>query len=102
VSAAAAEYQKALSIDPSFANALYNLGVLEAMSDPSKAISYYEMDLRLQPDNAPGNFNLGVLLIKQGRASQGYAYLDKALRLEPSLRSDIPPGIQPPPASSGS
>jgi hypothetical protein len=100
--AAAAEYQRALSIDPSFANALYNLGVLEATSDPSKAISYYEMDLRLQPDNAPGNFNLGVLLIKQGQASQGYAYLDKALRLEPSLRSDIPPGIQPPPASSGS
>jgi hypothetical protein len=99
--AAAAEYQNALSIDPSFASALYNLGVLEATTDPSKAISYYEMDLRLQPGNAPGNFNLGVLLIRQGQTSQGYTYLDRALHLKPSLRSDIPPGIQPPPASGG-
>jgi tetratricopeptide (TPR) repeat protein len=100
--AAVAEYQKALSIDPSFADALYNLGVLEATTDPSKAISYYEMDLRLQPNNAPGNFNLGVLLIRKGQRSLGYTYLDKALHLKPSLRSDIPPDIKLPPASGGS
>ena len=90
---AAIEYRRTLAIDPAFAQALYNLGVLEATSNPSQAISYYLDDLRLEPNDAAANFNLGVLLIEHGQRSQGQIYLAKGLKLEPSLFARIPPGI---------
>ena len=67
---ALAQYRRALSIDPKFSDALYNLGVLEAQSNPASAIEYYKQDLKVNPKNASANFNLGVLLIRQGQISR--------------------------------
>ena len=88
-----AEYRRALLIDPKFGDALYNLGVLEAPTDPASAIEYYTQDLQVNPNHASANFNLGVLLIKQAQISQGDSYLRIALRLNPALSADLPPGI---------
>ena len=90
---ALAEYRQTLLIDPKFGDALYNLGVLEAPTNPASAIEYYKQDLQVDPTNASANFNLGVLLIKQGQISQGDSYLETGLRLNPALSADIPPGI---------
>ena len=90
---AAAQYRQVLLINPKFGDALYNLGVLEAPTDPASAIEYYEQDLQVDPTNASANFNLGVLLIKQGQTSQGDSYLTTGLRLNPALSADVPSGI---------
>lgn len=97
VAEAATEYRSALRVDPMFADALYNMGVLEAPVDPTSAINYYTQDLKVQPTNASANFNLGVLLIDRGMTAQGDSYLETGLRLNPSLSSDLPPGIHAPP-----
>lgn len=87
------QYRRALSIDPKFDDALYNLGVLEAPTNPAGAIQYYKQDLNVNPKNAAANFNLGILLIKQGQASEGDSYVETGLSLNPALSADIPPGI---------
>ena len=97
VAEAATEYRSALRVDPMFADALYNMGVLDAPVDPTGAINYYTQDLKVQPTNASANFNLGVLLIDRGMTAQGDSYLETGLRLNPSLSSDLPPGIHAPP-----
>jgi hypothetical protein len=100
-SKASAEYTEALRIDPTFADALYNMGVLEAPTDPAGAIEFYKRDLGVDPRNASANFNLGVLLIRQGETALGDLYLETGLSLNPSLRSSIPPGITVPSATTG-
>jgi tetratricopeptide (TPR) repeat protein len=90
---AATEYRRVLLINPRFGDALYNMGVLEAKTDPASAIAYYTQDLQVDPNNASANFNLGVLLVKQGQTTRGNLYLVTALRLNPALRADLPPGI---------
>ncbi len=44
----------------------------------------------MEPTNASANFNLGVLLIKQGQVAQGNTYLETGLRLNPSLAAESP------------
>lgn len=54
------------------------------MNVPS-AISLFEQDLHVDPNNASGNVNLGVLSIKEGLLHAGDTYLAKAVELSPSL-----------------
>jgi tetratricopeptide (TPR) repeat protein len=92
---ATTEYDKVLQLDPTFTRAIYNLAVLEAPTDPSGAIALYKQDLQLDSTNASANFNLGVLLVKEGQVPQGQSYIQIALRLNPALASDLPPGVTP-------
>ncbi|HEY1831505.1 MAG TPA: tetratricopeptide repeat protein [Acidimicrobiales bacterium] len=95
-SKAADEYRIALRVNPTFFDALYNLGVLEASLDPKSAIRYYTAAVKVVPDNAAANFNLGVLLIRQGDVTRGDSYVETGIRLEPSLADDLPKGISVP------
>jgi hypothetical protein len=97
VAAARTAYERALSIDPTFSSALYNLGVLETRSDPQAAIGYFRRDLSADPRNAAANFNLGVLLYRSDHRRAGERFIRTALSLEPSLRSDLPRGVPAPP-----
>jgi superkiller protein 3 len=90
---AATEYRKALLINPKFGDALYNMGVLLAPTDPVSAIEFYKQDLAVNPNNASANFNLGVLLVKQGQSTQGDLYLAIGVRLNPALSADLPTGV---------
>ena len=100
VSNASSEYRKTLLIDPTFAAAVYNLGVLETPVDPATAISYFQQDLALEPNNASSNFDLGLLLIKQGETTEGYKFLETGLKLNPSLSTAVPPGVTVPSTTS--
>jgi hypothetical protein len=90
---AALQYQDALRTNPTFGPALYNLAVLETPTAPASAISYFEQDLQVEPDNASANFDLGILLIKSGKVASGDGYVQKGVRLNPALAKSIPPGI---------
>lgn len=93
--AAEGEYNKALLADPVYAPAMFNLATIETKSDPQGAITLYNQLLRLNPNDANSNFNLGLLLISQGQTAQGQSALTKAIFLKPSLKSRVPAGITP-------
>ena len=92
---AATYYNKALLIDPNYQPALYNLAIEETFSHPSQAISLYEKVLGLSPNDANALWNLGLLLIAQGQSTRGHSDLEKAIFINPALKSQIPPGLTP-------
>ena len=94
-SRAAAEYNKALLAAPTYKPALYNLAILDTPNDPLTAINLYQQLLKLNPNDANVNFNLGLLLIAHNSPTEGQADLDKAISINPTLRSRVPAGITP-------
>jgi len=95
VSSAQGAYNAALAINPKFQQALYNLAVLDTASNPQEAITLYDKVLALNPNDSSSNFNLGLLLIQTGSTASGHQYISTAIRLDPSLASRLPSGIQP-------
>lgn len=85
---AVAEYQEALRITPEYADAHNNLGsAYSALDRPDDALNEFETALRLDPHLAEAHANLGVALLKTpGRAKQGVAELQTALRLRPDMQ----------------
>jgi tetratricopeptide (TPR) repeat protein len=85
------EYRSALAINPDFVPALYNLAIIRSGSSPREAEDLYRHALALQPTNSSVHLNLGFLLIQEGLKSEGQAELTKAVQLDPSLISRLPP-----------
>jgi tetratricopeptide (TPR) repeat protein len=82
---ALAHYQKALEINPLYAEANNNLGLL--LSDkgrPDEAIRHFQKALEIKPDYGGARFNLALLLAKTGRADEAVAQYHKALELNPN------------------
>jgi tetratricopeptide (TPR) repeat protein len=80
-------YEKAVQIDPRFVDGWRNLGSINAMTKNfPQAIQAFRKGLEIEPENAILNFYLGQSLRDSGNSSEGKVYLDKAYRLNPSLR----------------
>jgi tetratricopeptide (TPR) repeat protein len=58
-------------------NAPLQAGTLE------EAIARYEQALRVQPNDAEGQLNLGLMLMDQGKVPEAIAHYEQALRLNP-------------------
>lgn len=97
-SKAVEEYLAAAVINPSFADALFNLAVDTARSDPSSAAELYLKVLTLRPSFAAAWLNMGFILEGEGNAAAAKTDWAKAVLLDPSLASRIP-SAQPTPAS---
>jgi tetratricopeptide (TPR) repeat protein len=83
---AMAEYQTALRLRPSYAQAYSNMGmVFELSGHPAEAIERYETALRWSPDLAEAHQNLGSLLASQGRLGPAIAHLEAAVKSNPDL-----------------
>ncbi len=82
---AIAEYQRALRIDPNYAEAHNNLGAVLLHSGRStEAVAEYQAAVRLDPDYADAHSNLGSALSQiPGRLSEAAAELETAVRLDP-------------------
>ena len=93
------EYRAALVIQPNFTDALFNLAVDTAGSDPVTAQQLYLKVLSLQPNFAAAWLNVGFILESEGRGDEAKADWAKAVVLAPSLASHIP---SPAPAAAGS
>lgn len=60
-------YKKATALDPSFASAFYNLGIMyEAKGMTDAAISSYKQVLTIKPDYYAAQNNLGIIYKKKG------------------------------------
>jgi Flp pilus assembly protein TadD len=84
------EYTTALVIEPTFADALFNLAVDTTGTDPAGAEKLYQRVLALQPGFAAAWLNLGFILQSQGDAVVARSDWVKAVALDASLASHVP------------
>src|SRR6516165_5581313 len=83
--AGAAEYRKALKLDPRHVDSLINLAIDLGDQNPAEARPLFERALKLEPDNANAHLNLGLFLRRE--ADPGAASLEfrQAIRLNSDL-----------------
>lgn len=80
-------YSRALSLAPRSYDALYGLGVSEAMAgEHARAIERLRRALEEVPDSATARLALGISLLQTGEVTAAVAELEAAARLEPRLR----------------
>jgi len=87
---AVTEYTATLVISPSFTDALFNLAVDTATSDPAGAQRLYLHVLALQPTFAAAWLNLGFIVRDEGKLAEAKADWAKAVALDASLASHVP------------
>jgi tetratricopeptide (TPR) repeat protein len=77
-------YEEALAIRPSYAPALYGLGLLEQQhGDPERAIDLYRRASAALPGLAAAELNLGTLLAKRGEQVAAAEAFERVLELYP-------------------
>lgn len=80
------QYEKALSIDPKYAEALNNLGtVYYGQQNYGKAESFYQKALRLNPNCASFYSNLGTAYFADHNYKHGIAAYRKAFSIDPQV-----------------
>ena len=89
-SQAVTEYTATLVISPSFTDALFNLAVDTATSDPAGAQRLYLRVVALQPTFAAAWLNLGFILRDEGKLADAMTDWAKAVALDASLASHVP------------
>ena len=72
---------KALQSNPQNYRAWYQMGLLEAGSDPAAAQSSHERVLAIQPNFSAGQRELGILLFQQKNYAVAAPHLEKAIKL---------------------
>jgi tetratricopeptide (TPR) repeat protein len=84
VARARADYERALAIVPSYAPALYSLGLLEQEhGDRRRALELYRAALRSQPAFLAAELNLGSVLAQEGASVEAAEAFERVLALDP-------------------
>jgi len=79
-------YQKAISLNPMFAEAYNNLGnVFKEQGFADEAEHCLKQAIMIKPELANANFGLGTLLLERGRGNEAIEFLSKALELKPDI-----------------
>jgi len=77
-------YNKALAIEPNYADAHYNIGMaLQRQGKLKEAIKAYNKALAIKPDNAEAYNNMGIALHEQGKLEEVIEAYNKALAIKP-------------------
>ncbi len=90
--AAAAHYEQALAINPSYQYAMYNLAILDATSNPTASKALYLQIVTAYPKDAVARFNLGKVELSLGEKKLGDAQINLAVSLDSSLKAKQPAG----------
>lgn len=81
---ARAEYERALTLDPKNALALYNLGLLaQTRGDTAEAEKRYRAVLAVNPDYQPAVFNLAIVRKSAGDKAEAERLYRRAIALRP-------------------
>lgn len=78
-------YEQAIILDPSYAQALNNLGLLAIDRDAVEAENFFRQTIQSEPAFSHAYANLGVALARQGRLPEAEAAYQQALTLQPTL-----------------
>ena len=90
---ALAAFQKASEMDPSLAEARYNIGVLLGQKGQlAEARSEFFQAIRLRPDFSRAYYNLGIVQTRLGENQAARQAFEKARDLDPALL-DVPSGF---------
>ncbi|MCR1784596.1 tetratricopeptide repeat protein [Nocardioides carbamazepini] len=89
VATAIDEYNQALTTDPEFAPALYNLALLTEQADLDTAVDLYRRVLDVKPDDAATHMRLGFALRHLGREDEAATLLAQGIELDPAMK-DVP------------
>ena len=82
---AIAHYQKALQINPDYAEAHNNLGnALLQKGRVAEAITHYQKALQIKPDYAVVHDNLGNVLLQKGNVGEAITHYQQALQINPN------------------
>ena len=80
-------YEKAVLYDPRMVDALRDLGAVNGMQKNfADAIKWFSQALEYAPDDPTINFYLGSAYRDSGQVDKAQPYLEKAYRLDPSLK----------------
>jgi Flp pilus assembly protein TadD len=83
-------YRRALTLDPNYADARYDLATLELQHDQDEAASAdYRTLLQQHPDDAAAHGGLGAALAQLSQADAARAEFDRALALDPSQTATL-------------
>jgi tetratricopeptide (TPR) repeat protein len=83
---AAAQFEKAVKVDPLLAIAWHNLGVVSVgLGKHYAARSAYRKAIEIQPTYAMAHYNLGVLQDLEGSFEDALLSYQRAIELDPSL-----------------
>ena len=83
---ASAHFQKAMQIQPGFAEARYNFGnILIGEGRKDEAAVQFQKVLEIQPDYAEAHNNLGNLLLEQGLVDAAINHFQIALQVQPDF-----------------
>jgi len=81
---AEAHYQKAVELNPKFAQAHYNLGYVRLQkSQFSEAITDFQEALKLSPNYAKAHNNLGIAFVQVGQPDKALVEFQTALQIIP-------------------
>src|SRR5215813_3059040 len=81
---AAAEYERALEVNPRLAQANVNLiSVYAKLGQAEKAEKRYRLAVEVSPDLAEAHYNFGVLLTNQGRYREAASAFQRSLEINP-------------------
>ena len=80
------ELKKAISLNPEYPNAYYNLAILYmGQENLEKAELELKKAIKLKSDFAIAHYNLGFILKDQGRLKEAETYTQKALEVDPQF-----------------
>jgi tetratricopeptide (TPR) repeat protein len=80
----AAQFRKAIQLEPHYENALLNLGsTLFAVHDDVGAISVFNQLLRVDPQSKDGHLALARILLAGGEESMAFPHLERVIQLDP-------------------
>ena len=81
-------FNKAISIDPNFYDANYNLAqILMSVGKYEEALKPLEAILKIKPEDSETLYNLGKIQYKRGYLSSSYTYLNKISTTAPQYES---------------
>jgi tetratricopeptide (TPR) repeat protein len=77
-------FEEAISLNPNYEEALFNLASIEKHDNPEKAISLLCRALEIDPQYVLAHRELGVLLHRAGNLEEAEYHLRRALELDPA------------------
>ena len=83
-SGAVEAFERAVTMDESFAQAWYNLADLVDLTEPERAIDCLQRAVAAEPTYADAHFNLAAALEEQGRESESTMHWRRYLQLDSS------------------
>jgi tetratricopeptide (TPR) repeat protein len=82
----AAEYKRAVEIDPDYVPAYLNLGAsLFGKGDYDEAIEMYRQGIQVNPLVASLHYSLGLALAKQNKMAEAKTEMDLARKIDPKI-----------------